>query len=285
MNRDNDLDLNHHSRLLGPEEPVRPLRSGHADGRPLVGMDPRVRERWVTTRRREGRRRLRIVVGVLAVGVVGGASWGATRSPVLDVDRVVVEGAARSGARLVAESSTVRRDRPLLDVDRGAVARRVAALPWVLRAEVRRDWPGTVRIRVTERQAVAVTRANAGAWALLDRSTRVLALVPSPPPGLAVVAGLPEAAAPGTRLGTRAAEALAVVTALPPALAPRVAAVAVGDEGVSLRLAPQGEVRLGAAEAMEDKLRAALTVLGVVDGRTVATLDVRIPAAPVLTRR
>jgi cell division protein FtsQ len=244
-------------------------------------MDPRLRQRWVETRRREGRRRLRVAAGIVAVGLLGGASWAAARSPVLDVDRLVVEGAARSGAG----TSGVRRGQPMLDIDRGAAARKVSALPWVLRAEVRREWPDTVRIRVSERLPVAVTRANAGAWALLDRSARVLAVVPSPPPGLAVLDGLPEAAAPGTRLGARAAEGLGVVTALPPALGARVAAVEVGDEGVSLRLAPVGEVRLGPPEALGDKLQAALTVLGVVDGRTVATLDVRIPAAPVLTRR
>ena len=276
MTRENDLDLNRHSRVSGSTGPLPP---------PHLGIDPRLLERWVETRRREVRHRLRIVLGLAAVGVLGAGSWGATRSPVLDVDRVVVEGGDRSGARLVAETSAVRRGQPLLDVDGGAAARRVGALPWVLRAEVRREWPSTVRIRVTERVPVAVTRANGGSWALLDRSARVLAVVPSPPSGLPAVDGRSEVGAPGTRLGAKAAEALGVVTALPPALTPRVAGVAVGDEGISLRLAPQGEVRLGRAEAMEAKLRAALTVLGVVDGRTVATLDVRIPAAPVLTRR
>jgi cell division protein FtsQ len=276
MSRENDLDLDHRSRVARPAEPLP---------RPDIWMDPRLRQRWVETRRRQGRRRLRVLVGVVSAGVLGGASWGATRSPFLDVERVVVEGATQSGARAVENASAVRRSQALLDVDAKGAARRVTALPWVLRAEVRRDWPGTVRIRVTERVPVAVTRANGGTWALLDQSARVLALVPTAPPGLAVVDGLPEAGAPGSRFGARAVEALGVVSTLPPALAPRVAAVAVGDEGISLRLAPQGEVRLGAAEAMEEKLRAALTVLGVVDGRTVATLDVRIPAAPVLTRR
>ena len=276
MSRDNDLDLNHHSRVSGAPEPLP---------RPDLWVDPRLRQRWVETRRQEGRRRLRIVLGVAAVGVLAGGSWGATRSPVLDVDRVVVDGAGQSGARLVAEKSAVRRGQPLLDLDRGAAARRVGALPWVLRAEVQRDWPGTVRIRVTERVPVGVTREDSVSWALLDRSARVVAVVPSAPPGLAVVDGFSEAGATGTRLGPAVAEVLGVVTAMPPALLPRVAAVAVGDEGISLRLAPQGEVRLGPPEAVEHKLRAALTVLGVVDGRTVATLDVRIPAAPVLTRR
>ncbi|HEX2193245.1 MAG TPA: FtsQ-type POTRA domain-containing protein [Acidimicrobiales bacterium] len=276
MTSDDHLTLNHRSRVTGPERP-RP--------RPQVAIDPRLRQRWVETRRQEGRRRLRVVLGVVGLGVLGGASWGATRSPLLDVDRVVVEGATRSGDRLVRSTAGIDRGQALLDVDPGAAARRIGTLPWVLRADVRRDWPGTVRVRVTERVPAAVTRANGGGWALLDRSARVLAVVPEAPPGLAVVDGIPEAGAPGTRLGAPAAEALAVVTALPPALAPRVAAVAVGEEDLSLRLAPHGEVRLGRPEAVEEKLRAAMTVLGVVDGRTVATIDVRIPTAPVLTRR
>ncbi|HWC12591.1 MAG TPA: FtsQ-type POTRA domain-containing protein [Acidimicrobiales bacterium] len=276
MTSDDDVNLNHRSRVTEAEG-RRP--------RPPLGVDPRLRQRWVETRRQEGRRRLRIVVGVLSVGVLGGASWGATRSPLLDVDRVVVEGAARTGAAAVRDASAIRSGQALLDVDPGAAVRRIRTLPWVQRAELRRDWPGTVRIRVTERAPVAVTRANGGGWALVDRSARVLGVVPEAPPGLAVVDGLPEAGAPGTDLGGGATEAIAVLDALPPALAPRVAAVAVGAEGISLRLAPGGEVRLGTADAVEEKLRAALTVLGVVDGHTVATLDVRIPAAPVLTRR
>ncbi len=273
MTSDNDLDLNQSSR-------VRSNRS-----RPETRVDPRLRQRWVETRREEGRRRLRILLGGVAVGVMAGGGWATFRSPLLDVDRVVVEGAHRSGAVVVRQATEVRPGLALLDLDRAAIERRVAALPWVLRAEVRREWPGTVRVRVTERVPMAVTRANDDHWALLDRSGRVLAVVATPPPDLARIEGVAQLGAPGTRGGADAVEALGVVAALPPALAPRVAAVAVGGEGLSLRLAPQGEVRLGPMEAVEAKLRSALTVLGVVDGRTVATLDVRIPAAPVLTRR
>ena len=276
MTSDYHLTLNHRWRVENPERP---------GPRPQVGIDPRLHQRWVETRRHEGRRRLRVLLGVLGVGVLGGASWGATRSPLLDVDRVVVEGATRSGDRLVRSTSGIDPGQALLHVDPGAAARRIATLPWVLRVEVGKDWPGTVRVRVTERVPVAMTRADGGGWALLDRSGRVLAVVPEAPFGLAVVDGIPAAGAPGTRLGAPAAEALAVVTALPPALAPRVAAVAVGEADLSLRLAPQGEVRLGRPEAVAEELRAALTVLRVVDGRTVATIDVRIPTAPVLTRR
>jgi len=51
-----------------------------------------------------------------------------------------------------------------------------------------------------------------------------------------------------------------------------------------LRLQPEGTLRLGRPEQLEEKFRAALTVLGQVDVTALATLDVRIPDSPVLTR-
>ncbi len=53
---------------------------------------------------------------------------------------------------------------------------------------------------------------------------------------------------------------------------------------MELRLQPEGTVRLGAPQQLEEKFRAALTVLGQVDTNALATLDVRIPESPVLTR-
>lgn len=248
-------------------------------------IDPRFRERRIAVARSAGRRRLRALVAGVAVGAAAAGGWGATRSPLLDVDRVVVEGAAQTGAPAVQAAAGVGRGEAMLDVDEGGAARRVRGLPWVLRATVRRQWPATVRIRVVERAPVAVTRDDAGGWALLDLSGRVLERVPEPPPGLATLDGVPAAGVPGSSLGPRAAPALVVAGALGPHLGPRVAAVAIAPEGVELRLRPSGVVGLGPPDALEDKLRSVRTVLRTVDPRTVATLDVRDPATPVLTRR
>lgn len=226
-----------------------------------------------------------MLVGAAAVAALVGAGWGATRSPLLDVDRVVVDGATRTGAAAVQAAAGVGRGRAMLDVVEGEAARRVRGLPWVLRATVRREWPATVRIHVDERSAVAVTRHDAGGWALLDLSGRVLERVAEPPPGLAALEGVPAAGAPGSSLGPPAAPALVVAGSLGPHLGPRVAAVATAPEGVELRLHPHGVVRLGPPDAVEEKLRSVRTVLTTVDPRTVATLDVRDPATPVLTRR
>jgi cell division protein FtsQ len=171
----------------------------------------------------------------------------------------------------------------MIDVDESGAARRVEALPWVARAQVSRRWPATVRISVTERRAVAVTRVDGGGWALLDATARVLEIVPNAPGGVTVIEGLGPASPPGTELST-AHGALSVVSASSPALAARTAAVVAVQGGIEVRLNPRGTVRLGPADNLEAKLIAVETVLAQVDVRNLATLDVRLPSSPVLTR-
>jgi len=231
----------------------------------------------------------------VAVGVIL-AAWGATRSPLLDVDRVLIEGAVQTGDAPVRAAAHIGHGTAMTDVDGAGAARRVSRLPWVRHVQVVRDWPSTVHIRVVEREAVAVTRASAPArgaaatgeavapWVLVDRFGRVLASVASPPAGVVIVDGVPPAGAPGAEISTAARQALDVAAQLPPGLAPRVATVTLGAKGVELRLKPQGVVVLGGDDDTAAKLRATQTVLAAVDGRTVSTLDVRIPATPVLTQ-
>ncbi len=251
---------------------------------PRAAIDPRIRRRQIDVLRQAGRRRLRlVVVGLVTVALLV-AAWGATRTPLLDVDGVVIEGATQTGVPAVRTAATIDRGVAMTDVDGTGAARRVSRLPWVLRTDVVREWPSTVRIRVVERTAVAVIRQDGAAWVLVDRAGRVLAPAVVPPPGLVVVDGVPAGGAPGTNVAAPARNPLEVAAELPSGLAPRVATVTLGTNGVELRLKPQGVVQLGDNTAVADKLRAALTVLAAVDGRTVSNLDVRIPSTPVLTR-
>ena len=256
-----------------------------APTRPPVRPDPRILERRKEVIRSRGRQRLRALVAAMGAAALVGAGWGATRSPALDVDRVMVGGAARSGTARVVTASGIERGQAMVDVDEKAAARRVARLPWVQRATARREWPATVRIQVLERAAVAVTRDDAGGWALVDLSGRVLERAAEAPAGLAVLEGVAPAGPPGTRLDASAGGALAVAGASDGHLGARVFAVAATPEGLELRLRPEGTVSLGPPDDLADKLRAVRTVLTSVDPRTVATLDVRNPATPVLTRR
>lgn len=252
-------------------------------------MDPRIRRRRVDVRREEGRHRLRVLVALSSVVVAGCAGWGATRSPLFDLDRVKVEGAAHVTEEEVRAASGLRPGQPLTDVEPGAVAEAVeVALPWVQGASVHRNWPGAVTIRLVERAPVAAMAAEPAGFALVDAGGLVLEHVDAVPPGVVQLAGLPPAGEPGTRLSDAGVATLAVAVALPPALVARTAGVGPAEGGtgeVELRLTPEGMVKLGPPDDLLRKFDAVAAVMAQVDLRNLAVLDVRRPESPVLTRR
>lgn len=251
-------------------------------------MDPRFRRRWIEVRRAEGRRRFRVLAGVTAVVAVGCAGWTATDSALLDLDHVVIEGAVHTAPEDARFASGLRRGEPLLDIDQRRAVLGVASLPWVREATVVLRWSGEVRIRLVEREPVAVTASVAGGAALVDGSGRVLEWVDAAPPGLAVLTGLPPAGPAGSTLAPEGVAALAVAVALPAELRARTVGVAPADGGrgeVDLRLSPEGTVRIGPAQDLDRKFAAIRAVLAQVDVGTLAVLDVRRPDSPVLTRR
>lgn len=256
-----------------------------------VPIDPRIRQRRIDVRRDEGRRRLRLLVlagSVVAAGLVG---WLTTRSPLLDVDRVEVRGARHTASRTVVETAGIARGEAMVDVDEGAAARRVEALPWVGRATVRREWPGTVTVTVSERRAVASARGTRRAWLLVDGDGRLLARRRIPQAGLPAIEGGPFGATPGAVIDDAGRSALTVARAIARGERvgeiPVVAVVAGGE--LELRLVHDergcgGVVRFGPAVGVRDKLLAVFTVLDHVDLEGLAVLDVRVPSAPVITR-
>lgn len=176
----------------------------------------------------------------------------------------------------------------MVDVDAGAAARGMDALPWVARTTVVRHWPGTVQIHVVERSPAATIAAAGGGSDLVDATGRVLQQVDVAPPNLPVLAGLPPAGPPGSTLPADGMESVKVAVALPGELRARVTSVAPvgGTTGeVELRLTPDGTVRLGPPDDLPRKFDAVQAVLAQVDLRNLAVLDVRLPESPVLTRR
>jgi len=251
-------------------------------------MDPRFRQRWVESRRTEGRRRFRVLVGITAAVALGVGGWASTGSSLLDLDRIVVAGAVHTPTDEARLASGLRRGERLLDVDLRGARRGVETLPWVDTASISKRWPGEVRIRVVERRPVAFTISQAGNAAIVDGTGRVLEWADVPPPGLGALTGLPPAGPAGTSLTPEGVAALTVAVALPHELRARTAGVlpADGVRGeVDIRLSPDGVVRLGPPDDLQRKFDAIRAVLAQVDLRNLAVLDVRRPESPVLTRQ
>lgn len=251
-------------------------------------IDPRIRQRRVEVRREEGRRRLRFMVVSLAVAGVLAAAAGLTRSPVLDVDYVDVRGAEQTPRRQLV-AATGLDGRPLMvEVDTGAVARRAEALPWVKTATARRQWPATVRIEISERAPAAVLPLDGGRrWAVADETGRILTVDAVRPPGLPAIGNIAEVGGPGSSVAEEAAPQLLIAASLPAFLRPRVTDMAITPGGeVELKLAePSAVVRLGRPDGLGLKFSALGTVLEKADLGSVQVIDVRVPRAPVLTRR
>lgn len=260
--------------------------------RPGVPVDPRLRARRIEVARRAGRRRLARVVVALGATAVVAAGWGLTRSPLLDVDRVDVRGAERSGADAVATAAAVAPGTPMVDVDPPGVRAAVGALPWVEHVSVTRDWPGTLRIAVRERRPVAVVGEGRGA-VVVDATGRVLAPAADLAPGeeVPVVLGVPVDGAPGElaaaddrgRLLPGLGRALEVARRLPAALPVPAGPVVVDGRAVDVEL-DVGRARLGARGDVDDQLVSLATVLARVDLACLAVVDVRVPSAPAVTR-
>lgn len=241
-------------------------------------MDPRIEARRLEVSRSAGRRRTRIVLGIGMVLAAIGAVWLALRSPLLEVDAVRVSTTPHVPAEAVIVASRVRSGEPLAFVDTGAAARRIEALPWVAAAEVRREWPGTIRIAVTEHRPVLAVR-DGRTVALVAADGRVFARQAGIPAGVRELRGVGRLPFPGE---VAVAPAVARLAAdLPPVLAARTAAVDVADGRPVLVLAGGGEVRLGAPEDLAAKAAAAAAVLRASPGVCIRYVDVSAPDAPV----
>src|SRR6185295_12380706 len=107
--------------------------------------------------------------------VVIGLAYLAVHSPLLNVDHIRITGARHEPVGLIRRAAGVERGDALPFVDTGAVARRLERLPWIADARVRREYPGTLAIAVTEYRPTAYMRIGLKKVALIGSNGRVIA--------------------------------------------------------------------------------------------------------------
>lgn len=231
--------------------------------------DRRAQARDADCRAQARRWAIRGGYGLLGLLPVVLLSWVVLSSPVFDVDRVIVTGA--DSATLVREVAEVPLGTPLVRVDVGAVRERVATLEAIAAVQVRRDWPGTVRIDVVEREPVAAVPVEEGfrlvaadgtPYATVARRPRGVVPMVVPPPG-------PSAEDPST------AAALEVLAEVGPPLRARISSVrALSPQRIVLGIASRRLVVWGApGERAKEKTATAVALLRLPGG----TIDVATP--------
>lgn len=245
--------------------------------------DPRIRERRVLVARAEGRRRRRLLLGVLAGALLAAGALYLLHSPVFGARHVVISGSAHVPDAEVVRVAGLAGAPPLMDLSATAVARRVERLPWVARAKVAIAWPSTVRIRLSERTPVAVVPAGRR-LAVVDRTGRVLGLVGAAarPAGLPLVEVSGKVAAPGHRLADSGPAEARVASLMPESMVRSVADLRVTRLGIVADLRDGLRALLGSSSSARAKFVSLATVLAHGDLAGARVVDVRDPANPVL---
>jgi len=128
-----------------------------------------------------------VLIGVLVVALAGGAVWLVGFSTVFAAQQVQISGLKTLSRSSVTTTADVPLGVPLARQDIAAIAGRVATYPQVEHVVVKRTWPSTVSITVTERTPVFAVR-YANLFVLVDKHGVPYLTVDKQPDNLPVAA-------------------------------------------------------------------------------------------------
>jgi cell division protein FtsQ len=187
-----------------------------------------------------------------------------------NVEEVTITGLVTVPEQAVRDTAAVAPGGPLISADTAGIAARVARVEGVAAVEVRRAWPHTVEIEVTERVPVALWDTPQG---LFEVDTTGLAYRRAPQPAPALPRLVFTGVAPQDPATTAA---IAVLRDLTEPLRVQVATVDVAGTQVTLGLVDERSVRWGDPERSADKV----AVLGPLLGQPGTVYDVSSPDLP-----
>lgn len=227
----------------------------------------------ILLRRRLTRRQrlLRGVILALALVLLVGLGWLVGGSQVLAARNVTVTGVKVLKADDVRAVAAVELGRPLLWIDPGQIADRVAALAPVGSVSVNRAWPNTVSIAVTERKPLFVVESGTG-YVVVDAAGIAFQAVEVLPSGLVPV----EASSSDARLLRDVGTVLGTLDA--PLLAQVRRVRAATPDSIVLELRNGSDIMWGSADQSPLKLQVVTQLMKLHKARV---YDVSAPSNPV----
>jgi cell division protein FtsQ len=167
---------------------------GHQADRP-DGAAPRAKETPVATGESRVFRVLRALLGLLMIVAIGGSvAWGARHyvktSARFAVSEIVTIGGKRRSPDELAATASVGKNQNVFSIDLDRARARLLADPWISEAHVARQLPGTLTIRVTEREAAGVVAMVEGTYLVTREGSIIKRAEPDDPVDLPVVTGV-----------------------------------------------------------------------------------------------
>lgn len=261
---------------------AREGRAVSAEGRRLADSKREVRDRMLAERKKHTRRRIG-VLGVAILLVLAGtlSLW---RSSLFTIEQVEVAGVENLTKARVLEVAQVPEDATLLRFPGSKVKERLEAEPWVREANVTRDFPDTMRIRITERKPVALVDlgqeyllVDGAGWLIETRALEETVTLPV----IRDVAGLDTSVMGRKTTSEPLLNALAVYRELSGSLRAQVRGLSASTIDETTLLTNEGiEIFVGEAVDVEKKSAVAMRILEEQAGRAVF-IDVRSPERPI----
>ncbi|MGW4614656.1 cell division protein FtsQ/DivIB [Rhodococcus triatomae] len=219
---------------------------------------------------RPPRRRKPLFLTVAVVAVIVALTAVAWFTPLLSARAVTVVGNAGVTSEEILAALDVPTGQPLLRVDTGAAADRVASIAKVDHVRVERKYPSTIRVTVVERTPAVYYDAPEGTH-LMDASGVAYAIEPPPP-------GVPRlTVATPARDDAATTDALTTLASLPPLLRPQVTEVSAPSlSDIRLTLADGRQVLWGSVDESEQKA----AIVGPLLGQPGQVFDVSSPDLP-----
>lgn len=250
--------------------------------------DKRTRERAERAARNRKRYRAYILRILLAVVVVLGMVFGSIflyRSDVFAVDNVVVTGVEHLTDQEITQLAAIPDDSTLLRLESTAIAERLESHPWIQEAVVKRQFPDTVVLEITERAAAAAVKlSDTSIWVISTDGVWLSAATKSDWKSnhkivdTSATLASPVAGSDCNDEGIK--NALAVYSGISDTLAKQVKSIS-AESTVKTTLTLKSGVTVAFGEAVDIELKEAdiWALLDEYDG-TVSYINVRVPSRP-----
>lgn len=221
--------------------------------------------------------RLFSFLGLVFLFMVGGFLF--LRSPYFSIKEVTVDGCMAVSRDEVLELAGIREGMNIFAVNLDKTRKLLECSPMIRAADLKRELPSTIYIRIEERKPVALVVSGGKLW-LVDAEGKILGEDNGKIPGLVAIVGISRIVSAGSRLEGKELHALACVGAMGPLTRSVSSEVQVsGDELVLLLKEGGAPVYLGEADAglksRLESLESVLSALGNQDLQKVEYIELR----------
>lgn len=243
-----------------------------------------MRARRIGVSRGRARRRLRVLIGGVAVAVLLSAVLVVYASPLFGIKTIEVNGVNDASAAEIVDVLEDFKGTPVARVETAKLTHAVAALPGMDDAAVAVSMGGTVTVTVTDDRPVAYAPTTDGTAAMVGPTGRVLSLAALPPQDLVRLEATLEPSVGGA-VPQPVVPAVDVAAALAPDLVAVTEAVGADDDGVELVLAGGVRAQIGSTDELPRKLASIATLMSErVESACLQRIDVSEPARATVSR-